>query len=113
MNNYARLLKFIPYFEDPTVLTLGYRRQDDEITAFVDESHQCGIINKEYFNYLQEKAPGEEYEALIPTADMDMLKALFGYYICQKPYAMKLWEEPIKKEIFLKLLYRLKRLSEA
>ena len=44
---------------------------------------------------------------------MDMLKALFGYYICQKPYAMKLWEEPIKEEIFLKLLYRLKTLSEA
>ena len=112
MNNYEGLLKFIPYFEDPIVLTMGYRRQDDEITEFVDESHQCGIINQEYFNYLQEHATNKKYEEMISTADIDMLKALFGYYICQKPYAMKLWEEPIKEKIFLKLLYRLKTLSE-
>lgn len=113
MHNYTHLLEFIPYFEDPTVLTKGYRRQDDKITAFVDASHQCEIIDKDYFNYLQEKAPGEAYVTLIPNADLEMLKALFGYYICQKPFSMKLWEQPVKDKIFLNLLYRLKVLAEA
>lgn len=113
MNNYTDLLEFIPYFEDPTVLAMGYRRQDDELTAFVDASHQCGIIDKDYFNYLQEKAAGQVYINLIADADLEMLKALFGYYICQKPFSMKLWEEPVKDKIFLNLLYRLRVLGEA
>lgn len=113
MNNYMHLLEFIPYFEDPTVLTMGYRRQDDELTGFVDAAHQCGIIKKDYFNYLQEKAPGAEYPELIQNADLEMLQALFGYYICQKPFSMKLWEQPVKDKTFLELLYRLKTLMSA
>ncbi|MEG0847750.1 MAG: DUF6508 domain-containing protein [Niameybacter sp.] len=108
MNNCKVLFNFIPYFEDPTVISLGYRQQDDEITSFVDEVYQCGILNKDYFNVLQEVAPGADYECLIPDADLETLRVLLSFYICQKNFASTLWETPIKGKIFLQLLYRLR-----
>ncbi|MDA3732682.1 DUF6508 domain-containing protein [Niameybacter massiliensis] len=108
MNNCKVLFKFIPYFEDSTVISLGYRQQDDEITSFVDEVYQCGILNKDYLKILQEVDPTGEYEKLIFEADYETLRVLISFYVCQRNFASTLWETPIKDKTFLRILYRLR-----
>nr|WP_307990801.1 DUF6508 domain-containing protein [uncultured Niameybacter sp.] len=112
MKDCKTLFKFITYFEDPMVIQLGYRQQDDEITAFVDEVYQCGILNKDYFKALQECEPGGDYQSLIEEANFEQLRLLISYYVCQKNFSSTLWEKPIKEKIFLRILFRLQALVE-
>lgn len=113
MKDYQALFKFIAYFEDPVVIQLGYRQQDDEITAFIDEVYQCGILNKEYFKTLQTDVPGGNYPSLVQKAELEQLRLILSYYVCQKNFSSTLWEVPIKEKIFLNILYRLQELVEA
>ena len=112
MKDCTTLFKFINYFQDPMVIQLGYRQQDDEITAFVDEIYQCGILNKDYFKELKVYELGGDYQSLIEEADFEQLRLLISYYVCQKNFSSTLWEKPIKEKIFLRLLLRLQDLME-
>ena len=114
MMEYNKLLDFIPYFENENIeycnWVSGYPQYDDKFDKFIKSAYQTEILKSDYLEYLDEKGVNDNLTTAIPTADLELLKAIFTYYIRQERFCDGAWASAIKEKVFLSILYRLRNI---
>jgi len=71
---------------------------------------ESDIMDRNYLSYFEYPNPPLSVEN-IESAGIDLLKAMFTYYIRQERFQEGLWLYAASEGIFLMLLYRLKALT--
>ncbi|MGG3467406.1 DUF6508 domain-containing protein [Neobacillus pocheonensis] len=66
------------------------------------------ILKSNYLEYLNEKIKDHNLSAAIPTADLELLKAILTFYVRQERICDGAWASAAKGKVFLNILYRLK-----
>jgi Family of unknown function (DUF6508) len=56
---------------------------------------------------LEGKVNELDISAAIPSADLELLKAILTYYVRQERFCDGLWAKAVKEKVFLRILYRL------
>ncbi|MDD2229671.1 MAG: DUF6508 domain-containing protein [Candidatus Cloacimonetes bacterium] len=119
MEKYSNLLDYISFFEEvrkenekcpypePSLAYVEYEKKLNKFTYDVSESD---IMDHNYLSYFEYPNPPLSVEN-IETAGIDLLKAMFTYYIRQERFQEGLCLYAASEGIFLRLLYRLKALT--
>ncbi|MBN2829916.1 MAG: hypothetical protein JXR56_06330 [Candidatus Cloacimonetes bacterium] len=119
MGQYTKLLNFIGYFENKNTKygkwvrepgTFPYFNYTPKFNSFIHCFYETDLSKQDYLEYL-EKHVEEQYIDVIEQADMELLKALFTYYVRQERFIEGLWAGAAKDGVFLKLLKRLEELE--
>lgn len=118
MGKYDKLFTYISYFEQADenagswifpASGSPYTDYDPQFNNFIKDVYQSDILDT---NYLEHLAPymkaNQDIRTLIPTADLDLLIAIFTYFIRQDRFCEGLWIEAIVKKTFFYILNRLK-----
>ena len=114
MSAYTHLLDYIPYFEDENRVFLKreemYPQYDEKLEEFIMEVYKTDLMKSNYLDYLDERILGRDYATVVPTADFELLKSIFTFYVRQDRFVEGAWASSAKDGVFLKILYRLKEL---
>lgn len=118
MGDYQQLFVYIPYFEKEDTefcnWDSGYPDYDEKLSEFIKTAYETDLLRKDYLEYLDERIMDHNLAAAaaIPTADLELLKALFTFYVRQERFNDGLWAKAAKDKVFLEILYRLRELME-
>jgi hypothetical protein len=115
MSDFKRLLKYIPYFESEDdefcKLESGYPEYDGRLLEFINDSYGEDLLEGDYIRYLNENVKDHDFPALIPSADLELLKSILTYYVRQERFCDGVWAKAAKEKVFLRILYRLRDLA--
>jgi hypothetical protein len=115
MSDFKRLLKYIPYFEcednEFCKLESGYPDYDGRLLEFINHSYGADLLEGDYIRYLNENVKDHDFPALIPSADLELLKSILTYYVRQERFSDGVWAKAAKERVFLRILYRLRELT--
>lgn len=114
MEDYQKILVYIPYFENEDTefckWNSGYPDYDTRLNDLIKSVYDTDLLRKDYLEYLEEKVKDRNLAAAIPTADWKLLKAILTYYVRQERFCDGLWASAAKDKVFLRILYRLRDL---
>jgi len=119
MQQYKGLLDYISFFEEERKeygdwhnpkRNLAYVDYEKKISKFTFDVSESDIMEHNYLSYFEYPNPPLSVEN-IESAEMDLPKAMFTYYIRQERFQEGLWLYAASEGIFLRLLYRLKALT--
>lgn len=128
MSKYENLLEYINYFKnsnnqfykipetkkspDGAILMQG-PRYDDEFEEFTKLVYQSDLMKRDYLDCIEKRCKGErEINKFIDDADIELLSAILTCVMRQERFCDGAWAGAIKDGTFLKILSRLKELSE-
>jgi len=123
-NNYEKLFEYISYFNNDSIqfcqwegtrksendeFTMSYPVYDDELTEFIQDVYDSGIMMENYLDYLQSKfGSNNDMNTIIPKADFETLRALLTYLVRQERFCNGMWGAAAEDKRFLNILLRLK-----
>ncbi|MEQ8153500.1 MAG: DUF6508 domain-containing protein [Clostridiaceae bacterium] len=129
MTNYEKLFSFTNYFKDEGNLfcyclsskeSSSECRQrthliyENELNDFIDEVYNSGLMRQDYNEYLECKiGKGKDISKFIENSDIETLRAILTYYVRQERFYDGFWGIAAKEGAFLKILERLRGISEA
>lgn len=121
MGKYDKLLTYISYFEQADknagkwifpASGSPYTEYDPQFNNFIKDVYQSDILDTKYLEHL---APymkaNQDIRTLIQTADLDLLIAIFTYFIRQDRFCEGLWIGAIVDKVFLSALTRMRDLT--
>jgi hypothetical protein len=120
MGKYDNLLSYISYFEQADenagrwvfpVNGSPYTEYDTQFDNFIKDVYQSNILDTNYLEHLEPYLKeNRNIKDLIPIADIELLLAIFTYYIRQERFCEGLWLGAIGDKVFLSILNRLNSL---
>ncbi len=122
MGQYDKILSYLDYFQKAGeeagtwVHREGYFSYVDYVQEFLnfhDEVYKTDLIDTKYLEHLEEYfTQKQDIASYINTADMDLLKSILTYYIRGDRFCEGLWLSAIIDKAFLRILLRLKELTQ-
>ncbi|MCT2535828.1 DUF6508 domain-containing protein [Aquibacillus koreensis] len=88
----------------------GYPKYSEQINEFIDDVYKSELMVTDYHRQLE--GLDQNYERIIPEANVEQLKAVLTYYVRGERLCDGMWESACKEKVFLKILYRLKELEK-
>ncbi len=118
MGKYDKLLSYIDYFEHADDKAGGwvfppsgspYTEYELQFNSFIKDVYDSDILNTKYLEHLDPYLKAnQDIRTLVPTADLDLLIAIFTYFIRQDRFCEGLWIGAIIDKTFYNILTRLK-----
>lgn len=125
-----KLCSYIPFFETATKesvchweggeklgekqFTVAYPVYDDTLKEFIQEVNKTNIMCYNYLKIINIRGihDEEQMRSSIDDADLELLKAILTSYIRQERFCDGVWAAAVEDKAFLKILKRLRLLSE-
>jgi hypothetical protein len=104
--NIELIKHYIDYFskDDFEFFTMRGRsfNYDEEVNEFINAFYKSDLSDPNYLGNLNHYQ--EPYLKLIKTADKDLIKSIFTYYVRGERFCEGMWADAIRDKIFLSIL---------
>jgi hypothetical protein len=120
MTNYKKIVSYLSYFENekmefgkwttPEEGVRGYYNYDKKLEDFIQELYKTDLLVGDYLLRLEE-LESEDYGSIIPTANLDLLKAILTFYVRGERFSEGMWRTAAKNKVFYLILLRLRELD--
>lgn len=115
MEDYQELFAYIPYFEKEDTefcnWDSGYPVYGEKLSEFIKTAYETDLLRTDYLEYIEERIKDHDIPTAIPSADLELLKAILTYYVRQERFNDGLWARAARDKVFLGILYRLRDLT--
>jgi hypothetical protein len=121
LTNYKKILSYLSYFENgkmefgawttPEQGVMGYYNYDKKLKDFFQELYKTDLLAGDYLLRLEE-AESEDYGSIIPSANLELLKAILTFYVRGERFSEGMWRTAAKNKLFYHILLRLRELDK-
>jgi hypothetical protein len=120
LTNYKKIVSYLSYFENekmefgtwttPEEGVSGYYNYDKKLEDFIQELYKTDLLVGDYLLRLEE-VESEDYGSIIPTVNLELLKAILTFYVRGERFSEGMWRTAAKNKLFYLILLRLRELE--
>jgi hypothetical protein len=88
----------------------GYYNYDKKLEDFIQELYKTDLLVGDYLLRLEE-VESEDYGSIIPTVNLELLKAILTFYVRGERFSEGMWRTAAKNKLFYLILLRLRELE--
>jgi hypothetical protein len=120
LTNYKKIVSYLSYFENekmefgtwttPEEGVSGYYNYDKKLEDFIQELYKTDLLVGDYLLRLEE-VESEDYGSIIPTVNLELLKAILTFYVRGERFSEGMWRTAAKNKLFYLILLRLRELD--
>jgi hypothetical protein len=120
LTNYKKIVRYLSYFENekmefgtwttPEEGVSGYYNYDKKLEDFIQELYKTDLLVGDYLLRLEE-VESEDYGSIIPTVNLELLKAILTFYVRGERFSEGMWRTAAKNKLFYLILLRLRELE--